>query len=91
MTAMQVENEALFNISKLEHQVGSISAVLDINRDCEIFKGHFPGQPIAPGACMLQIVKDILEKATSSHAPQYNQLWYLHQPIFFGLPLGLVL
>jgi 3-hydroxyacyl-[acyl-carrier-protein] dehydratase len=60
---MPVKNDALFNISKLEHGDGVISAMLDINKDCEIFKGHFPGHPVVPGACMLQIVKEVLEKA----------------------------
>ena len=63
---MQVENDPLFKISKLEQQDGTISATIDINKDCEIFKGHFPGQPVVPGACMLQIVMDVLEKALGS-------------------------
>ena len=31
------------------------------NPDHDIFKGHFPGQPVVPGVCMMQIVKEILE------------------------------
>ena len=60
---MPVKNDALFTISKLEHNDGSVSATLVINKDCEIFKGHFPGHPVVPGACMLQIVKEVLEEA----------------------------
>jgi 3-hydroxyacyl-[acyl-carrier-protein] dehydratase len=60
---MPVKNDALFKISKLEHSDGVINAMLDINKDCEIFKGHFPGHPVVPGACMLQIVKEVLEEA----------------------------
>jgi len=60
---MPGKNDGLFKISKLEHQEGVISAVLDINKDCDIFNGHFPGHPVVPGACMLQIVKEVLEKA----------------------------
>lgn len=33
---------------------------MEIDKNSEIFKGHFPGQPVLPGACMLQIVKEIL-------------------------------
>jgi 3-hydroxyacyl-[acyl-carrier-protein] dehydratase len=60
---MPAKNDVIFKISKLEHHDGVISAALDINKDCTVFKGHFPGQPVVPGACMLQLVKDVLEAA----------------------------
>ena len=45
-------------------QEDSIQAVLEINPAHEIFKGHFPGQPVVPGVCMMQIVKELLQKST---------------------------
>jgi 3-hydroxyacyl-[acyl-carrier-protein] dehydratase len=36
---------------------------LEINPAHPIFKGHFPGQPVVPGVCMIQIIQEILEKA----------------------------
>jgi 3-hydroxyacyl-[acyl-carrier-protein] dehydratase len=51
----------LFSISKVTHENGMIRAMLGINKNSEILKGHFPGQPVIPGACMLQIVKEVLE------------------------------
>lgn len=33
-----------------------------INKDHEIFKGHFPAFPVVPGVCMLQMVKELLEE-----------------------------
>jgi 3-hydroxyacyl-[acyl-carrier-protein] dehydratase len=53
----------LFSIDKIIHQDATISVMLGINADSEILKGHFPGQPVVPGACMLQIVKEVLERA----------------------------
>jgi 3-hydroxyacyl-[acyl-carrier-protein] dehydratase len=41
---------------------GKIQAIIKINPDHEIFRGHFPGQPVVPGVCMMQIVKELLEK-----------------------------
>lgn len=51
----------LFSINKITHEDAAISVMLNINADSEILKGHFPGQPVVPGACMLQIVKEVLE------------------------------
>jgi 3-hydroxyacyl-[acyl-carrier-protein] dehydratase len=35
-----------------------------INEKHEVFKGHFPGNPIMPGVCMIQIIKELTEKIT---------------------------
>lgn len=53
----------LFKILSIVHQDGAVKADLKIERGNEIFKGHFPDQPVVPGASMLQAVKDVLEKA----------------------------
>lgn len=50
-------------IQELTHEDDSVSAVLGIDVGHDILKGHFPGHPVVPGACMLQIVKEVLEKA----------------------------
>jgi 3-hydroxyacyl-[acyl-carrier-protein] dehydratase len=38
-----------------------ISAVIALNPEHPVFEGHFPGNPILPGVCTVQIVKEILE------------------------------
>jgi 3-hydroxyacyl-[acyl-carrier-protein] dehydratase len=58
---MSTANNDLFSIDKIAHEDGAISATLGINPDSEILKGHFPDHPVVPGACMLQIVKEVLE------------------------------
>ena len=40
------------------------SAVILINEKHEVFKGHFPGNPIMPGVCMMQIIKELTEQIT---------------------------
>ncbi|RLD81389.1 MAG: 3-hydroxyacyl-ACP dehydratase [Bacteroidetes bacterium] len=32
-----------------------------INNKHDIFKGHFPGNPVMPGVCMMQIIKEITQ------------------------------
>ncbi|OHT46454.1 MULTISPECIES: 3-hydroxyacyl-ACP dehydratase [Flavobacterium] len=37
-----------------------------INEKHDVFKGHFPGNPIMPGVCMIQIIKELTESITKS-------------------------
>ncbi|MFN4365041.1 3-hydroxyacyl-ACP dehydratase [Chryseobacterium hispalense] len=41
---------------------GSFIAQISLNKDHDIFKGHFPGNPVTPGVCMMQIVKELSEE-----------------------------
>jgi 3-hydroxyacyl-[acyl-carrier-protein] dehydratase len=45
---------------------GSFVANISLNKDHDIFKGHFPGNPVTPGVCMMQIVKELTEEFTGS-------------------------
>lgn len=41
-----------------------INALIELNPSHEIYKGHFPQQPIVPGVCQMHILKEFLEEAT---------------------------
>jgi len=32
--------------------------------ECSIYKGHFPGMPVAPGVCNIQMIKECVERIT---------------------------
>ncbi len=51
----------LFTIQSIQKRENSATAIISINSEHPIFEGHFPGQPVLPGACQLQILKDILQ------------------------------
>ena len=51
-----------FNIQKLEKADDEIKADLVINAGHKIFEGHFPGHPVVPGVCMMEMVKEIMEE-----------------------------
>jgi 3-hydroxyacyl-[acyl-carrier-protein] dehydratase len=53
--------DTLFKILVSGHTENSITATLEIYKNSKIFSGHFPGQPVLPGACMLQIIKEVAE------------------------------
>lgn len=52
-----------FYINEIKINTTEMLASISIEPKHEIFKGHFPGEPIVPGVCMLQMLKEILEEA----------------------------
>lgn len=53
----------LYSIQSFNETDDSVQASVKLNRDHEVFKGHFPGNPIMPGVCSIQLVKELTEKA----------------------------
>ncbi|WP_100075885.1 3-hydroxyacyl-ACP dehydratase [Chryseobacterium camelliae] len=45
---------------------GNFTARIVLNKEHDIFKGHFPGNPVTPGVCMMQIVKELTEECTGT-------------------------
>ena len=45
-------------VTQLKYQV-----VVSLNGDHSIYRGHFPGNPVVPGVCQIQMVKELVEKA----------------------------
>ncbi len=41
----------------------NIKAIIDLNPNHEIYKGHFPGNPVVPGVCLTQLIKEVMENA----------------------------
>src|SRR5690606_34915961 len=59
--------EGLYKITANEKTAEGISAAVLLNKDHAIFKGHFPGNPVMPGVCMIQIIKELTEEATGKN------------------------
>jgi 3-hydroxyacyl-[acyl-carrier-protein] dehydratase len=51
----------LFYFTELQTEDDLLRTNIELNAEHPIFKGHFPGQPILPGVCILQMVKEITE------------------------------
>ena len=51
-----------FHINDLQTEGFDVKATIIINADHKIFEGHFPGHPVVPGVCMMQMIKEILEQ-----------------------------
>src|SRR6185295_12355612 len=50
-----------FKILSVEKSGGRHNIAIELNPLHKIFNGHFPGQPVVPGVCMVQMLKEILE------------------------------
>ena len=53
--------DSLYIIKQTDKGNNSVDVMVELNAEHEIFKGHFPSQPVLPGACILQMIKEILE------------------------------
>ncbi|MEQ3661712.1 MAG: 3-hydroxyacyl-[acyl-carrier-protein] dehydratase [Flavobacterium sp.] len=42
------------------------NAIIVLNKNHEVFKGHFPGNPVTPGVCMMQIIKELSQEFIGS-------------------------
>jgi 3-hydroxyacyl-[acyl-carrier-protein] dehydratase len=49
-----------FDISENRDKV---SAEIKLIGEHPVFEGHFPGNPVLPGVCTVQIIRELLEKA----------------------------
>ncbi|MBU2515166.1 3-hydroxyacyl-ACP dehydratase [bacterium] len=55
-------NNQLYKILELKEEGQTIQAVISLNADHAIYEGHFPSNPVTPGVCQIQIVKDIISR-----------------------------
>ncbi len=53
-----------YTITGLHAESGAFRADLLLNATHPIFSGHFPDWPVLPGACQLQMVREMLSQVT---------------------------
>lgn len=51
-----------YTLNTISTEGSQTTALITINKDHEVFQGHFPGNPVTPGVCMMQIIKELTEK-----------------------------
>ena len=52
-----------FTIKEKSVANNNLQAMIHFDATHEIFKGHFPEQPVVPGVCMMQTFTEMLEQA----------------------------
>ena len=55
--------EGLYTVAQFKLDENLLEATIKIHKEHEVFKGHFPGNPVMPGVCMIQIIKELTERA----------------------------
>lgn len=55
-----------YNVKEFNFTDNQLKSIIELNPEHDVFKGHFPNNPVTPGVCMLQILKELTEQATSS-------------------------
>ena len=57
---MTLKNK-LYTITDMEHEGGTARFSLNLNAAHEIYEAHFPGEPVTPGVCLVQMAGELLE------------------------------
>lgn len=52
-----------FTIQSLDVDASSLKAEIEINPAHPILEAHFPGQPVVPGVCMVDMLKEVAQVA----------------------------
>ena len=52
----------LFEIVSAEQRDDSYQCQVKLNPEHRIYKAHFPGNPITPGVCLMQMGEELLEE-----------------------------
>ncbi len=54
--------EDFYTIQEIEpSDKENIKVSIELNKGHEIYKGHFPGNPVVPGVCLIQLIKELVE------------------------------
>lgn len=54
-------HDNLYTILSHEEQEGTASFRVQLHLEWPIYKAHFPGHPITPGVCIVQMVQELLQ------------------------------
>jgi 3-hydroxyacyl-[acyl-carrier-protein] dehydratase len=88
MKSNQMFLNDLYTINRIVPEANSKKLLISIqlNPSHEIFKGHFPGNPVLPGVCIIQILKEILmyqtdNKLTLSSASSIKYLSFINPDV----------
>lgn len=61
----------LYRIESIQNlKNDNLLSIINVNAEDEIFKGHFPDQPVLPGVCLTNMITDVISQSK-------NETYYL--------------
>ena len=51
-----------YTIESVAQQEGKAVFQIALNPQCQVYEGHFPGEPVSPGVCNIQMIKECAEQ-----------------------------
>ena len=70
---MQLKNN-IYKIIGKEDEGGVVNYTIQLIPSCFIYQAHFPGEPITPGVCIVQIGKELVENLLTEQTSQSQSL-----------------
>jgi 3-hydroxyacyl-[acyl-carrier-protein] dehydratase len=72
--------DSLYTIHKINITNNIVETLIDLNEQHDILKGHFPSHAVLPGACILQMIKEILRTTldTKLQLIRADEIKFLH-------------
>ena len=71
----------LYDIKDVQKTPDGVTYSIQLNRDCIIYQVHYPGMPITPGVCIIQIAEELL----SEHLQKPLQLTSIRNAKFLSI------
>lgn len=53
-----------YTLLNIEYQENAAIYHVSLRPECDVYRGHFPGNPVCPGVCNMQMVKECVENMT---------------------------
>ena len=50
-----------YTINQISQEDRGTVFQISLNPDCRVYEGHFPGEPVSPGVCNIQMIKECAE------------------------------
>lgn len=54
----------LYNVLEAKETPDGVTYSISLNRESPIYQAHFPGMPVTPGVCIIQMVEEMLADYT---------------------------